>query len=1487
MMQLRQDTKTLVIIAGFSTYAAPDAALAGRRQLQSLEQIPPTVARLQSLLELQRYSAEGIQVVPLGSVSTVEEVRARLKEIRQTLQQRAAAGLNLVLFWSGHGGLDGRYFRLATPDAYAPIEQEDGMSVDEVLREAGVARVGTCTVFLDTCHAGAGLEDIFRTVSNQFVAEAPTLRGFGALFASAPYERARDSVFLNTVIDVLERGPSSAAMSRAESLGGGSFNPYNRLLSVAELFEAVPAEYESDPLRFRQATAPTGHLTGSTGLRFLPNPQYRKHQPSRLVEEVARSIARGTDLESHFFPKAVGIDSLETGWHFTGRVDATRAILQWMTQAPPPGPIGHLYVLAADGGTGKSALLGRLISLSDPTYRSKAKAQGWAEVADRPFGTVPEPDQIDAALNLRSLTAQTAADHLAEILMLPKGDTVEAFVKSAPGAYSRKDGRFTCLVLDALDEAEDPATIVYRLIRPLVAAGWKVLTATRPSSQSRGAGDLLAALGEATVYRLDQDTQSWADIQAYVYGRLRQHDALRAVAEAAARLIADRAASKFLFARMATSALLRGAPQVTPANFESFISLNTAAALEREIGELDVAFRQRFSRTDTGASAMLTALAWAQGEGVPIRDGVWAAMASAIALVEGPSEGFKDEHLLWLLREAGRYIQEAGDGEQAVYRFFHKLLIEHFLAARSLEQRNERLYAERVAQALVECVRASQDWRYTNAYLIRHLPAHLAARPEQKGLNRLLLNFDWIQARLRLSGIDALLSDYLYCNNAYPATGRLHRTLSMVSHILRHHPEQLVPQLLGRIAPGVPDLRPLLEGQAGANYGLPPPTQEGLSITERLMMQTPQLDIERRGPWLIDHTLRLDGLLERARASIQRPTWVPELGGLAQAGALIRILAGHWAHVYFVAFSPNGKTVISGGRDGTLRVWDARTGAVLHTLTQQGDRELVCSGAVSPDGQTIVSGSWGLRVRVWDANTGTESNTPHALQGHEGDVRSMNVSPDGRTIVSGSHDSTVRVWDAQTGAALHTLQGQEGVAVHSVAVSPDGNTIVSGNGKGVVRVWDVHTGAELHTLQGEQGQAVSSVAVSPDGKVIVSGSREGAVRVWDAQTGAALHTLKGHEESVSSVAVSLDGKIIVSGSFDRTVRVWDLHTGAALSLLSGSDCAAVLCVAVSPDGNTVVSGSGEGAVRVWDARTRVKLHTRQGHEGDVSSLAVSPDGKTIVSGSDDQTVRVWDAQTGTALHSLLVQEGRVNSVAVSPDGKTIISGGNNQPVRVWNAHTGAEVNTLQVHEGDVNSVAVSPDGKTIISGSRDGTVSVWNAHTGAALYTLQVDPWWLGSLVVSPDGRNIVLGGSDQSVRVLDARTGAALHTLQGHDRGGEVRVAVSPDGRTVVSCGYDRTVRVWDAYTGAALHTLRGHEHVVNCVAVSPDCRTIVSGGEDLSVRVWDANTGAVLQRLDFDAPVNAVSFEVIGSPSRLVVAAGRSVIRLVRRDPEATMQD
>ncbi|MBE9032372.1 TIR domain-containing protein, partial [filamentous cyanobacterium LEGE 11480] len=197
----------------------------------------------------------------------------------------------------------------------------------------------------------------------------------------------------------------------------------------------------------------------------------------------------------------------------------------------------------------------------------------------------------------------------------------------------------------------------------------------------------------------------------------------------------------------------------------------------------------------------------------------------------------------------------------------------------------------------------------------------------------------------------------------------------------------------------------------------------------------------------------------------------------------------------------------------------------------KGHSNSVFSVAFSPDGKRIVSGSWDKTLRLWDAQTGQPIGQP--LKGHSNYVWSVAFSPDGKRIVSGSWDNTLRLWDAQTGQPIgQPLKGHSN-AVWSVAFSPDGKRIVSGSWDQTPRLWDAQTGQPIgQPLKGHLN-AVLSVAFSPDGKRIVSGSWDQTLRLWDAQTGQPIgQPLKGHSNAVWSVAFSPDGKRIVSGSWD-------------------------------------------------------------------------------------------------------------------------------------------------------------------------------------------------------------------------------------------------------------------------------------------------------------------------------------------------------------------
>jgi WD40 repeat protein/serine/threonine protein kinase len=303
-----------------------------------------------------------------------------------------------------------------------------------------------------------------------------------------------------------------------------------------------------------------------------------------------------------------------------------------------------------------------------------------------------------------------------------------------------------------------------------------------------------------------------------------------------------------------------------------------------------------------------------------------------------------------------------------------------------------------------------------------------------------------------------------------------------------------------------------------------------------------------------------------------------------QDNRLLFSLKGHTSQVYSVAFSADGKRIVSGSGDNTVKVWDADTGTEM--LTLKGHKAGVYSVAFSPDGKRILSGSDDWMLKVWDAEKGSDILS---LKEHRGGVTSVAFSPDGKRILSGGFDKTVKVWDAEKGTELLCLKGHT-IRVMSVAYSPDGKRIVSGSGGydtqgrllGEVKVWDAEKGTETLSLKGYIS-TITSVAFTPDGKGIVTGSWDRTARVWDAETGTEKLALKGHTGIVYSVAFSPDGKRIVTGSQDNTVRVWDAETGTEKLALKGH-AGGVSSVAFSPDGKRILSGgviNRTGEVQVW------------------------------------------------------------------------------------------------------------------------------------------------------------------------------------------------------------------------------------------------------------------------------------------------------------------
>jgi WD40 repeat protein len=336
------------------------------------------------------------------------------------------------------------------------------------------------------------------------------------------------------------------------------------------------------------------------------------------------------------------------------------------------------------------------------------------------------------------------------------------------------------------------------------------------------------------------------------------------------------------------------------------------------------------------------------------------------------------------------------------------------------------------------------------------------------------------------------------------------------------------------------------------------------------------------------------GSRKQAAKAIDEIVAVPEARPEERLPGLVRSFTGHKEPVRSVAFSPDGRTALSGSRDRTMKLWDLATGNEIRTFAHKDD---VLSVAFSPDRRAVLSGSSDALLRLWDVATGREIRT---FTGHKANVYAMAFSPDAKSVLSGSGLSTakdsapLKLWDAATGKTLRTFAEQTQRIV-SVAFSPDGKTALAGGDRSKqsesLKLWDVTTGNEIRQFAGHDGE-VNSVAFSPKGRFALSGSNDKTIKLWDIESGKTVRTLTGHVDRVDAVAFSPDGRYILSGGSGPSdsksshctpgsMKLWIASAGEEVADFAAHACS-VFAVAFSPDGRFALSGGGDNRLKLWD-----------------------------------------------------------------------------------------------------------------------------------------------------------------------------------------------------------------------------------------------------------------------------------------------------------------
>lgn len=602
-------------------------------------------------------------------------------------------------------------------------------------------------------------------------------------------------------------------------------------------------------------------------------------------------------------------------------------------------------------------------------------------------------------------------------------------------------------------------------------------------------------------------------------------------------------------------------------------------------------------------------------------------------------------------------------------------------------------------------------------------------------------------------------------------------------------------------------------------------------------------------------------------------------GAVARLGS-IRFLHGDWIHS--LAFSPDGKTLVSGSGESFFRIWDTATGREVRRFHVKDST--VVRVALSPNGRLIASSANGGPLTVWDAVSG-DPIFSHRLDASSYDA-GLAWSPDSRILGLALQDGFVRLLDSRTGKTLRTCEKAPNTRICGLVFSPDGKLLLSTGFYGECSfVWDAASGKLRCKLEGSMDMG-GGLAISPDGKSVAGpcstplsrGVTRSTFRLWDVVSGKKIRDLR--DGMASCATFSPDGKILAAGDHQRFIRLIDPTTGKVVREWTAHGDR-VTALAFSRDGKVLASGGADKRIRLWDAATGEELHPASGHRGPVKKVVFAPKGRTVISASVDRTIRFWDWATGRELSrgEELGDNRGAYGLVFSPDGKSLASMETrlesvwkaNEVIRLWDPSTGKMLAQAVPKGSDrIAAIAFLADNKTLAVALWSGRIGLWQPTVGELLRRPGKSDKGIASLLALPDGKAIVWASHEKKLGIRDLSTGTDRHIFQIDTLHFNGVMALSPQGEVLAAQAGRSPICFWDTATGKKLYELKldqlEGDHSARALAFSPD-GTMIATAEFREVRCWDLRMRKEFRRLTgHQGEVNAVAFARDG---RVLVSA------------------
>ncbi|HAB19961.1 MAG TPA: hypothetical protein DCE44_26460 [Verrucomicrobiales bacterium] len=586
-------------------------------------------------------------------------------------------------------------------------------------------------------------------------------------------------------------------------------------------------------------------------------------------------------------------------------------------------------------------------------------------------------------------------------------------------------------------------------------------------------------------------------------------------------------------------------------------------------------------------------------------------------------------------------------------------------------------------------------------------------------------------------------------------------------------------------------------------------------------------------------------------------------------GRQAHTFTGHSNLVYCVAFSPDGRWLISGGWDSQVFLWDVRERKRVTNFVPGGGE--VRSVAVTPDGDLLAVGTQS-EVSLWRMN---DVRQPSLVIRRPAKEARVNFVPHTSQLAIGLVQSvwgygfepgSVELWDYEANQTIREFPETGS----RTALPAAGGILFTGVRHNLLQRWDLIS--DRPPLTAEFPWPLRSLACSPDGRWLIttSGEEDNRAQLWDGVRLSPIRTLIRHPEKTDiwSVAFSRDNQFAATAHADQLIRLWSLEATSDPVILRGHG-SEVRAVCFAPDGRLLATGGADETVRLWDLGTASQPTAIRNvdHDQWQQGPTLSPDGRLMAIGGEGATIELWDLEW---LRRVGVLTNASHAIRFSADSAKLITLDDTVTLKVWDLARRApeSVVTLANVAHYYRGFALSPDGQFLVGASREGddtsTITLWNVATGEKATRAQAHHRALWAVVFFPDGRRFATCGEDRVARIWNAQTLEREAEFGGH-KDQVFGVGLSSDGTLLATASIDGTAKVWNVAERRELWTLKGHKRGVLDIVFNTDGKTLATCSDDGSVRVWNLATGREVGSWQFGRQTCWAVFSPDGS--RLVV--------------------